>query len=217
MLLYLVFRKLQLEGIEMIEDRITLYRFLGIAFTYPQEGFMEILKKSIELISSSYTNLNKHGYRITGIKHLKDSLKELENMKIDQWQGLYTTLFISGYPTTPLHPYESFYKEGLLVSQSSDELIDIYESCGVEIFDNKEFPDFISFEMEFASFIIENENGCKPVFRQFFFDHLFSWIFDFFDDTQKYKETHQFYKSITQIGDGFLKKEQKILEKLIDG
>jgi TorA maturation chaperone TorD len=200
----------------MIENRIALYRFLGIGFTYPQEGFDEVLSKSVELIAESYTALNKNGYKITGIKNLKSSLKELSSKKLDEWQGIYTSLFISGYPSTPLHPYESFYKEGLLVSESSDEIVELYQSCGIEIFDEKEFPDFISFETEFASFILEHQDGCLPVFKPFFFNHLFSWIFDFFHDVQKYEKTPQFYKSLAQIGETFLKKEQKILEEIAD-
>ena len=141
----------------MINDRSSIYRFLSIGFTYPQEGFNEILQKSIEMMSHSYTNLNKHGYRIFGIKNLRNALGELSTKKLDEWQGIYTSLFISGYPSTPLHPYESFYKEGLLVSESTDQINQIYKDCGVEIVDNKEFPDFIVFEMEFASFLIENQ------------------------------------------------------------
>ncbi len=200
----------------MLEDRISMYKFLSIGFTYPQEGFDEILNKSVEFISNSYTNLNKNGYRISGIKNLKQSLKTLTDKKLDEWQGIYTSLFISGYPKTPLHPYESFYKEGLLVSESSDEIAQIYQDCGIEIFDEKEFPDFITFELEFASFIIENQQGCLPVFKEFFFEHLFTWIFDFFSDVQNYKETPVFYNSLAHIGEGFLKKEQKLLEGVIN-
>ncbi len=200
----------------MLEDRISMYKFLSIGFTYPQEGFDEILNKSVEFISNSYTNLNKNGYRISGIKNLKQSLRTLTDKKLDEWQGIYTSLFISGYPKTPLHPYESFYKEGLLVSESSDEIAQIYQDCGIEIFDEKEFPDFITFELEFASFIIENQQGCLPVFKEFFFEHLFTWIFDFFSDVQNYKETPVFYNSLAHIGEGFLKKEQKLLEGVIN-
>ncbi len=200
----------------MEKDRIALYKFLSIGFTYPEISFDEIMEKSIELVSKSYTNLNKKGYKLTGIKNLKKGLKELSSAGLGEWQGIYTSLFISNIPRTPLHPYESFYKEGLLVSESSDELNEIYSSCGVEIFDDKEFPDIVNFELEFASFIIENQSGCLPIFKVFFREHLFSWIFDFFNDVEQYKETPLFYLSLAQIGKNFLKKEQKIMEEILN-
>lgn len=198
----------------MKENRIALYKFLSIGFTYPNDGFKEILQKSVELISKAYTALNKDNYRITGIKNLKQGIKEITDMSLEEWQGIYTSLFISGFPKTPLHPYESFYKEGLLVSDSSNEVSEIYNNCGVEIFDNKEFPDFISLEMEFAAFIIENQEGCLPVFRAFFFDHLFSWVFNFFNDVINYKDAPLLYRSLSNIGSCFLKKEKNILRRV---
>ncbi len=200
----------------MKEDRIALYKFLSIGFTYPDEGFEDVIIKSLNLISKPYTNLNKEGYRLSGIRKLKKGLKELSKSGLEEWQGIYTSLFISNYPQTPLHPYESFYKEGLLVSDSSDELAEIYKNCGVEIFDEKEFPDIINLELEFASFIIENQDGCLPVFKEFFTDHLFSWIFDFLNDTEQYEDTPLFYSSLARIGNLFLQKEKKIIEELID-
>ena len=196
----------------MREDRMVLYRFLGICFTYPSEGFEDVVAKSIELVNTHYSALNKSGYKITGIRNLKKGFAEMKNLKLDEWQGTYTSLFISNFPSTPLHPYESFYKEGLLVSESSDELVQIYRECGLEIFDSKEFPDSITFEMEFASFILENQDGCLPVFKQFFFEHLFSWIYNFFDDLIKYSETPLFYRALAEIGISFLKKEENLLK-----
>ena len=200
----------------MKENRIALYKFLSIGFTYPNDGFKDVLQKSVGLISEPYTKLNKNSYRITGIKNLKQGIKEITTMGLEEWQGIYTSLFISGFPKTPLHPYESFYKEGLLVSESSDEISETYGSCGIEIFDNKEFPDFISFELEFAAFIIENQEECLPVFQTFFFNHLFSWIFDFFDDVKNHKDTPLLYKSLSNIGSSFLRKEKNILRRLVN-
>ncbi len=200
----------------MENDRAAMYKFLSIGFTYPDEGIGDILTKSIELISKHYTELNKNGYKLTGIKKLKKGLNELVNIKPEEWQGIYTSLFISNYPATPLHPYESFYKEGLLVSESSDEIAEIYKSCGVEIFDDKEFPDLINLELEFASFIVENGEGCLPVYRDFFMEHLFSWIFNFFDDVEKYENIPLFYLSLAHMGNLFLQKEKKIIEGLIN-
>ncbi len=197
----------------MKNDRIALYKFLSIAFTYPDEGFDQIMQKAVKLVSTHYRNLNKSGYKLSGIKGVKSALKELKQMSIHQWQGIYTSLFISNYPKTPLHPYESFYKDGLLISDSTDELREIYAECGVEVFNEKEFPDLVSLELEFASFIIENEKTCKPVFKSFFMEHLFAWMPKFFKDTYSYEGTHPFYKGIAQIGEKFLEKEKSVIER----
>lgn len=196
----------------MKNDRIAMYKFLSIGFTYPEEGFCDILDKSASLIEKSYSALNKNGYRITGIRNFKKSLKELSNKTKNELQGTYTSLFVSNYPSVPLHPYESYYKEGLLVSESSNELNQIYSDCGLETFDNKEFPDLVTFELEFAAFLIEHTEGCLPVFDKFFIGHLFSWIFDFLDDLYRFSETPLFYKSLSSISKSFLLKEKKIIE-----
>ena len=215
-MIYFKIKKTKERNKEMKEDRAAMYKFLSIGFTYPQEGFSEILNKSVQLMSEHYTRLNKQGYRLSGIKKLKSGLKELSKLKTDNWQEIYTSLFVSNFPKTPLHPYESFYKEGLLVSESSDEIVEIYKDCGVEIFDDKEFPDLINLELEFASFIVENQEGCLPVYNEFFNNHLFSWIFDFFKDVEGYKKTPLFYSSLAKIGNLFLQKEKKVIARLTD-
>jgi len=198
----------------MEKDRASLYRFLSIGFTYPEDNYSEIIEKAIELVNPSYSNLNKNGYKISGIRDLKKGLKELKSLKFEEWQGIYTSLFISNYPKTPLHPYESFYKEGIISGATADRVNELYQSCGLEIFDEREFPDYLIFELEFAAFLIENSEGCKPIIKEFFIDHLFSWIFNFFDDVIKYEQTPLFYRALSKIGETFLSKEKKNLEVL---
>ncbi|WP_051904451.1 TorD/DmsD family molecular chaperone [Hippea jasoniae] len=198
----------------MEKDRASLYRFLSIGFTYPEDNYSEIIEKAIELVNPSYSNLNKNGYKISGIRDLKKGLKELKSLKFEEWQGIYTSLFISNYPKTPLHPYESFYKEGIISGATADRVNELYQSCGLEIFDEREFPDYLIFELEFAAFLIENSEGCKPIIKEFFVDHLFSWIFNFFDDVIKYEQTPLFYRALSKIGETFLVKEKKNLEVL---
>ncbi|AEA33471.1 TorD/DmsD family molecular chaperone [Hippea maritima] len=200
----------------MKDDRIAMYRFLSICFTYPEENFSEVIQKAIQMIKQSYTNLNENGYKLTGIRNLKQGLKEMEKLSLHQWQGVYTGLFIANFPKTPFHPYESFYKDGLVGGEVSDQLNEVYKSCGLEIFDEREFPDYLPFELEFGAFLLENEEACKPAFAEFFFDHLFSWVFNFFDDLNKDKKVPLFYRSLSQIGTTFLTKEQKVLKELLN-
>ncbi len=200
----------------MREDRIAMYRFLGIGFTYPEDKFEEIIQKSIDLVSKSYTNLNKEGYKLTGIKNLKKGLKELTEMKFEEWQAAYTSLFIANFPKTPLHPYESFYKEGIVGGDISEMLDNIYKSCGLEVFDDREMPDYLVFELEFASFLIENDKTCKPLFEEFFFNHLFDWVPNFFEDVINFEGSPLFYKALSEIGLAFLNKEKKVVKEFID-
>ncbi len=200
----------------MREDRIALYRFLSIGFTYPEKRFEDVIKKSIEMVAPSYTNLKKEGYRLSGIKKLKSGLKELLQSGLDEWQAAYTSLFIANYPKTPLHPYESFYKEGVVGGDISEMMDRIYKSCGLEIFDEREFPDYIVFEFEFAAFLIEYEESCKPMFEEFFFNHLFEWVPNFLEDVINFGKTPLFYKALSEIGLTFLNHEKRVLKELID-
>jgi len=199
----------------MEKDRAVMYRFLSIGFTYPEEEFREIITKSIKMVSESYTKLNKDGYKLKGIKNLKKGLKELSSLKFEEWQAEYTSLFIANFPKTPLHPYESFYKEGIVGGDISETLDTIYRSCGLEIFDKRELPDYIVFELEFAAFLIDNSKPCKPLFEEFFFNHLFEWATDFFEDVINFENSPLFYKSLGEIGITFLNKEKKILKEIL--
>ncbi len=200
----------------MKENRIALYRFLSIGFTYPEKDFSDIIQKSIELMSKSYTALNKESYKLTGIKNLRKGLKELSNIPYEEWQAKYTSLFISNFPTTSLHPYESFYKQGIVGGEISEMLDNIYKSCGLEIFDDREMPDYLVFELEFAAFLIENEKSCKPLFEEFFFNHLFDWAPKFFEDVMNFSSSPLLYKALSEIGVTFINKEKKIIKEFID-
>ncbi len=204
------------KGMVMKEDRIALYRFLSIGFTYPEKDFSDIVQRGIELMSKSYTSLNKKGYKLTGIKNLRKGLKELSNMPFEDWQAKYTSLFIANFPTTPLHPYESFYKEGIVGGEISEMLDNIYKSCGLEIFDDREMPDYLVFELEFAAFLIENDESCKPLFEEFFFNHLFNWVPKFFEDVINFNNSPLFYEALSEIGITFLNREKKIIKEFID-
>ncbi len=198
----------------MKEDRIAMYRFLSIGFTYPEERFEEVIDKAIQLFHKSYTNLNKNDYKITGIRNLKKGLEEIKGMTLHEWQGIYTGLFISNFPKTPFHPYESFYKEGLVGGNVSDEVKEIYESCGLEVFDEREFADYLVFELEFSAFLLENEEGCKPIIKDFFENHLLSWAPSFFEDVKGGSDVPLFYKSLGEMGYSFLTKEKKLIQEL---
>ena len=167
-------------------------------------------------MSKSYTALNKEGYKLTGIKNLKNGLKKLSSIPFEEWQAKYTSLFIANFPKTPLHPYESFYKEGIVGGEISDMLDNIYKSCGLEIFDDREMPDYIVFELEFAAFLVENDTSCKPLFEEFFFNHLFDWALNFFEDVINFNSSPLFYEALSEIGTTFINKEKKIIKEFID-
>lgn len=57
-----------------------------------------------------------------------------KNFPLQELQEEYTNLFISSFPTLPCPPYESYYREGLLLGETSQEVLDYYEKTGFQFF-----------------------------------------------------------------------------------
>lgn len=74
-----------------------------------------------------------------------------KNFSLQELQEEYTNLFISSFPTLPCPPYEAYYREGLLLGETSQEVLGYYEKTGFQFFKEGEAPDHIAVELEFCA------------------------------------------------------------------
>jgi len=63
----------------------------------------------------------------------------------------YTGLFVSGFPSVPCPPYESFYCEGCLYGAATSELAEYYRSAGYEYINQARPADHLAVQLEFVA------------------------------------------------------------------
>ncbi len=121
----------------------------------------ELLAKEFFIVGKLLTypsiELKKELENIVDIDHpVSNTLKQIDDKSFENLQGEYTRLFITGYPKTPCPPYYSAYKTGLVVSDHTDYLYNLYAEYGIEIPEGQ-FPDFIPVLMEFMVLLLSND------------------------------------------------------------
>ena len=136
---------------------------VGKLFTYPTLEMKEELEKVVT--EDSFHNI----------------LSKVDSKNIENLQGEYTRLFVSGYPSTPCPPYFSAFKTGLVVSDHTDALYDIYDKYGIEIPEGQ-FPDFIPILMEFMVLLLSNNQDEES---KTFYNKYISWLSEYSQNVKR--------------------------------
>ena len=79
-------------------------------------------------------------------------------MSLEDLQVEYTRLFINGVPHVAAPPYGSVYLEKTLRGKYSDEILTYYRSLGYNLTENADLPDSLIHQLEFLSFLAEDQN-----------------------------------------------------------
>ncbi|MGF1615281.1 MAG: molecular chaperone TorD family protein [Gammaproteobacteria bacterium] len=105
---------------------------------------------------------------------LQESLPELINLPLDRWQGEHTRLFISGLPRTACPPFASAYREGLMGGSTIEQLITLYQRCGLE---SRDMPlDYLGALLELAAHLLERPEPLDPeLWTALWNEHLATW------------------------------------------
>jgi nitrate reductase assembly molybdenum cofactor insertion protein NarJ len=154
------------KGVRLDERTLKKIYLLSLIFSYPTEDVLQRIRE----VSKSV--------------NLSPALKSFIDADRSEIESVYTALFINSYPTLPCPPYESYYKEGRLYGDSTEEVRRIYRQNGLE-FSHVEAPDHISAELEFLALTGDRE----------FFERMKGWIFDF---TAKVKSQKTIYLAFSE-------------------
>jgi TorA maturation chaperone TorD len=106
---------------------------------------------------------------------LADSLPELAEVGLEEWQGEYTRLFISGYPKTLCPPFESAYRQGSMGGSAAGDLEQLYRRAGLQ---SNDMPaDFLGTMLECAAYLLEQEAAPdEEVWSDLWDKHLTRWV-----------------------------------------
>lgn len=123
----------------------------------------------------------------------------LEDLQVE-----YTRLFINGVPHVVAPPYASVYLDKTLRGKYSDKILTYYRSLGYTLAENADLPDSLIHQLEFLSFLAEDNN--QPGEEEFLACFFLPW-FSIFASKVKEEAQHPLYRTIISFIDFFAKED----------
>ncbi len=179
------------------ETRARVYLWFARAFSYPDEERFGEMAALLEELSEW-----------KDAPRLREWMEEVEKSKLQELEADYVTLFISGFPTTVAPPYESVYRDGMVMGASTDDVIEMYSKYQLEPAEESSLPDSLPIELEFVAFLLENYPDSEDL-AYFFREHLVSWVYEFLDRVEK--SEYAIYGNLASMLRDFLSEEDKLI------
>ena len=214
----------QEELVELMGNRAVLYRLLERLYRWEVKAEELPAWKQLQRPEPCGIPALDEGYaKLTVVlRHLDDA--GLEALAVD-----YAAVFLGAGAARDeaAYPYESVYTsvKHLVMQDARDQVLNIYRQNGLEPVVTGEPEDHIALEFHFMAYLCEETAGrlqagdmagaqrLMDVQANFFHAHLVNWVPRFCGDIRKYAHT-EFYKAISQITEGMLELEEKILESM---
>lgn len=117
----------------------------------------------------------------------------------------YTRLFKTAIPEVPCPPYESMYREDVIMGDSTLSVLDFYNKAGLNVIEKfHDLPDHVAVELEFLYYL--TENGFSAQHDSFIKEHFSKWVPKFCEDVKK-NDTTGFYGHAASILKDFINVE----------
>jgi TorA maturation chaperone TorD len=155
------------EGVAELEAKAALHSLLAQAMNYPDATLVDSLREG-RFTAALYESLAmlgdtplKDAIEKCGAEHQRKDAETKHEMLLDLERD-YTRMFFSSKPRLA-YLFESVYREGKLLQESTVEIAGLYRDAGLVL--NEDFrlpPDHIAVELEFLSFLFFKEaEGLK--------------------------------------------------------
>jgi len=156
-----------------------LFRLLAQALTYPETTFAAQLQQTISTI-----DLNTLDNPQCALPGFITAVGNLKHIPLEHIQAEHTRLFINAYPHLPCPPYESAYREGVLLGNAAEAVNRIYREHGIVV--TGEEVDHAAVELEFMAFLLTlADDDAIATARSFLESHLLKWMPDFAADIRR--------------------------------
>lgn len=148
------------------------YRVFSLIFYRPDRDFLRYLKSNFLADVCQYLGDDA----TAGFSRFLDEHQgEDENEFFNTLAVEYTRLFVNGLPKVPCPPYESVYREGTVMGESTLAVKARYSEAGLQVVDNfADLPDHVAVELEFLCYL--QSKGDKEKHDSFVRDHLSQWV-----------------------------------------
>ncbi len=187
-----------------VKERAEIYKLLSQLFFYPEDDFFEKLPEIEDFIAQILDEVYDSENLLA---QFSEAMEELHTLPPQEFQAEHTRLFINSFPTLPTPPYESAYREMLLMGDYAEEVGKYYSLYNLEV--PEDLPDHISYELDFMRFLLEE--GDLELAREFFEEHILQWVPDFASDL-KNESRLKFYRFVANFLDDFLEREKREFE-----
>jgi putative dimethyl sulfoxide reductase chaperone len=155
-----------------LQSNAAIFNLLAQVFNYPDTDLIEGLYRGdfTTILRDALGHLNLAGLLATELKDLDEiyigPAKEKETLLLEMEKD-YTHMFFSSKPRL-VYLFESVYKEGKLLQDSTFEIARLYYDAGLNLVDDFKLPpDHIAVEFEFMSYLYFNEiEAIKKANRQ---------------------------------------------------
>lgn len=184
-----------------VKERAEIYKLLSQLFFYPEDDFFEKLPEIEDFIAQILEEVYDSENLLA---QFSEAMEELHTLPPQEFQAEHTRLFINSFPTLPTPPYESAYREMLLMGDYAEEVGKYYSLYNLEV--PEDLPDHISYELDFMRFLLEE--GDIELAREFFEEHILQWVPDFASDL-KNESRLKFYRFVANFLDDFLEREKR--------
>jgi TorA maturation chaperone TorD len=177
----------------------TIYRFCAQSMQYPDlDWFNEKYTDSLGLLLIELGALKEKEQLDSFYSQSKDILEDL--------QVEYTRLFINGVPHVAAPPYGSVYIDKTIRGKYSDEILMFYNEHGYSLNQNADLPDSLVQQLEFLSYLAEDNNQST---EEDFLTRFFLPWFTIFATIVKKDTQYPFYSIIISLIDFFTKEEKE--------
>ncbi len=184
-----------------LKERAEIYRILSQLFFYPEDDFFDKLSD----IEDTVVDILRRNYGSEEfVKQFTEAIDELRKLPPQELQAEHTRLFINSFPTLPCPPYESAYREMLLMGDYTEEVSRYYSLYNLEI--PEDLPDHISYELDFMRFLLEE--GDESLAKEFFEEHIIQWVPDFIEDLRG-ESRLKFYRFVADFLADFIEREKE--------
>lgn len=156
------------------------YKILSLIFhkpdreftSYLRDGFIEDVKFLDKADISGFSTFLKDNRE-------KDDEKFYEMIAVE-----YTRLFKTAIPYVSCSPYESMYREDVIMGHSTLSVLDFYSKAGLNVIEKfQDLPDHVAVELEFLYYL--TENGFIAPYDSFMNEHFSKWVPKFCEDVIK--------------------------------
>ena len=142
-------------------NRLTIYSALAEALNYPSQEL------AVGLKSGDFARQLSHALQALELNNLSDQLSDLGNEYTELPQSAedirlalekeYTWMCFASKPRL-VYLFESVYREGKLLQESTFDIARLYYEAGLKMDENFQLPpDHIAVEMEFMAYLCHNE------------------------------------------------------------
>lgn len=109
----------------------------------------------------------------------------------------YTRLFINATPKVPCPPYESMYRENVIMGDSTLDVMDRFRRAGLKVAGNfRDLPDHVAVELEFLYYLMNY--GHIEEHASFMKEHFSTWVSKFCEEVEK-NDRIGFYRHAAKV------------------